>query len=58
MEVAEVTGFHTEIKRESRKTPCILQGFLQIDECVNSTKTFCAIGRLCKIEEGTDFLSW
>lgn len=58
MEVAEVTGFHTEIKRQARKTLWILQGLLQIDGCVNTTRTFCAIGMLCKVEEGTDFLSW
>lgn len=31
VKVAEVTGFHTEIKREGRKLQWILQGLLQID---------------------------
>lgn len=31
VKVAEVTGFHTEIKRKARKPSWILQGLLQID---------------------------
>lgn len=34
------------------------RGSYRLMGCVNRTKTFCAIGMLRKIEEGTDFLSW